>query len=211
MDRAFVLASGTMDRHLTYVAMTRHRDGARLYAGRAGIQGHADRGPERRGLSPRRIEGDDARLRARAMPSGGGSPSGLASGARSRPARHAERDDRGQARGREGERLGRAETGGGRAGEEARHVRRPETRFRPGAGRFGRGARRAAVPAMETERGRTVAGDRGLRQGARRRGAHARPRPADRGAPKGCAGESRGGARRGAAGFYARIAFGLAA
>lgn len=31
VDRAFVLASGTMDRHLTYVAMTRHRDGAQLY------------------------------------------------------------------------------------------------------------------------------------------------------------------------------------
>ncbi|KND61496.1 Conjugal transfer protein traA [Candidatus Burkholderia verschuerenii] len=34
VDRAYVLASGTMDRHLTYVAMTRHRDGAQLYAGR---------------------------------------------------------------------------------------------------------------------------------------------------------------------------------
>jgi hypothetical protein len=32
VDRAFVLASGTMDRHLTYVAMTRHRDDVRLYA-----------------------------------------------------------------------------------------------------------------------------------------------------------------------------------
>lgn len=32
VDRAFVMASGTMDRHLTYVAMTRHRDGAKLYA-----------------------------------------------------------------------------------------------------------------------------------------------------------------------------------
>ena len=31
VDRAFVMASGTMDRHLTYVAMTRHRDGAQLY------------------------------------------------------------------------------------------------------------------------------------------------------------------------------------
>ena len=31
VDRSFVLASGTMDRHLTYVAMTRHRDGAQLY------------------------------------------------------------------------------------------------------------------------------------------------------------------------------------
>lgn len=34
VDRSFVLASGTMDRHLTYVAMTRHRDGAQLYADR---------------------------------------------------------------------------------------------------------------------------------------------------------------------------------
>ncbi len=32
VDRAFVLASKGMDRHLTYVAMTRHRDGAKLYA-----------------------------------------------------------------------------------------------------------------------------------------------------------------------------------
>jgi Ti-type conjugative transfer relaxase TraA len=34
VERTFVLASGTMDRHLTYVAMTRHRDQATLYAGR---------------------------------------------------------------------------------------------------------------------------------------------------------------------------------
>jgi hypothetical protein len=34
VDRAFVLASETMDRHLTYVAMTRHREEATLYAGR---------------------------------------------------------------------------------------------------------------------------------------------------------------------------------
>ena len=34
VDRAYVLASGTMDRHLTYVAMTRHRDRAQLYADR---------------------------------------------------------------------------------------------------------------------------------------------------------------------------------
>ena len=35
VDRAYVLASGSMDRHLTYVAMTRHRDEARLYADRS--------------------------------------------------------------------------------------------------------------------------------------------------------------------------------
>jgi len=33
VDRAFVLASGGMDRHLVYVGMTRHRDAATLYAG----------------------------------------------------------------------------------------------------------------------------------------------------------------------------------
>ncbi|NEK12844.1 Ti-type conjugative transfer relaxase TraA [Rhizobium leguminosarum] len=33
VDRSFVLASTTMDRHLTYVAMTRHRKGVQLYAG----------------------------------------------------------------------------------------------------------------------------------------------------------------------------------
>lgn len=34
VDRAFVMASSTMDRHLTYVAMTRHREAVNLYAGR---------------------------------------------------------------------------------------------------------------------------------------------------------------------------------
>lgn len=34
VDRAFVMASATMDRHLSYVAMTRHRDQVQLYAGR---------------------------------------------------------------------------------------------------------------------------------------------------------------------------------
>ncbi|MGO8649790.1 Ti-type conjugative transfer relaxase TraA (plasmid) [Rhizobium ruizarguesonis] len=32
VDRSFVLASTTMDRHLTYVAMTRHREAVQLYA-----------------------------------------------------------------------------------------------------------------------------------------------------------------------------------
>jgi Ti-type conjugative transfer relaxase TraA len=35
VDRAFVMASQTMDRHLTYVAMTRHRDDVTLYASQA--------------------------------------------------------------------------------------------------------------------------------------------------------------------------------
>ena len=34
VDRAFVLASETMDRHLTYVAMTRHRESVQLHVGR---------------------------------------------------------------------------------------------------------------------------------------------------------------------------------
>ena len=34
VDRAYLLASGGMDRHMTYVGMTRHRETARLYAGR---------------------------------------------------------------------------------------------------------------------------------------------------------------------------------
>ncbi len=34
VDQVFVMASSTMDRHLTYVSMTRHRDGVQLYAGR---------------------------------------------------------------------------------------------------------------------------------------------------------------------------------
>jgi len=34
VDRTFVLATPGMDRHLSYVAMTRHREGAEVYAGR---------------------------------------------------------------------------------------------------------------------------------------------------------------------------------
>ena len=46
VDRAYVLSSGSMDRHLTYVAMTRHREEARLYAGRdefRNLQGLSER------------------------------------------------------------------------------------------------------------------------------------------------------------------------
>lgn len=38
VDRTFVLATGTMDQHLTYVSMTRHRDWAGLYAAREDFQ-----------------------------------------------------------------------------------------------------------------------------------------------------------------------------
>ncbi|AMB48405.1 Ti-type conjugative transfer relaxase TraA [Methylobacterium sp. AMS5] len=66
VDRAFVLASGTMDRHLTYVAMTRHRDAVQLYAsteefaglaagegGRTHSQAEGGASPAYRGLEAR--------------------------------------------------------------------------------------------------------------------------------------------------------------
>ncbi len=43
VDRAFVLASSTMDKHLAYVAMTRHRGDATLYAGMDEFGQHAGR------------------------------------------------------------------------------------------------------------------------------------------------------------------------
>ncbi len=51
MDRAFVLASTTMDRHLTYVAMTRHRDTARLYVDGSefGLSGPTEAGADATG------------------------------------------------------------------------------------------------------------------------------------------------------------------
>ncbi|QOD64129.1 Ti-type conjugative transfer relaxase TraA [Ochrobactrum sp. MT180101] len=46
VDRTFVLASGMMDRHLTYVSMTRHRHRADLYAAREDFRpGREDRAP----------------------------------------------------------------------------------------------------------------------------------------------------------------------
>ena len=42
VDRAFVLASGGMDRHLTYVAMTRHHEQATLYGGRDDFENHKE-------------------------------------------------------------------------------------------------------------------------------------------------------------------------
>ncbi len=43
-ERAFVLATGMMDRHLTYVAMTRHRERVDLYAAREDFQPKFERG-----------------------------------------------------------------------------------------------------------------------------------------------------------------------
>ncbi|BCM88055.1 Ti-type conjugative transfer relaxase TraA [Methylobacterium indicum] len=71
VDRAFVLASAGLDRHLAYVAMTRHREGVGLYAGqdtfpdfealaarlgrgrlKASVLDHLGEAPEQAGLPP---------------------------------------------------------------------------------------------------------------------------------------------------------------
>ncbi len=39
VDRSFVMATPEMNRHLAYVGMTRHREGAELYAGRDDFRG----------------------------------------------------------------------------------------------------------------------------------------------------------------------------
>ncbi|NEK34401.1 Ti-type conjugative transfer relaxase TraA [Rhizobium leguminosarum] len=79
VDRSFVLASTTMDRHLTYVAMTRHREEVQLYAGldafktvrsltetlsRSGVKettlDYTHDFANRRGMEDRRGQGDGA-------------------------------------------------------------------------------------------------------------------------------------------------------
>ncbi|RWY83689.1 Ti-type conjugative transfer relaxase TraA, partial [Rhizobium leguminosarum] len=79
VDRSFVLASTTMDRHLTYVAMTRHREAVQLYAGldafktvrsltetlsRSGVKettlDYTHDFANRRGMDDRRGQGDGA-------------------------------------------------------------------------------------------------------------------------------------------------------
>jgi len=83
VDRTHVLASGTMDRHLTYVAMTRHREAVTLYAdgrvfkdvetlsarlSRAGLKETTLDYAARRGLEARtRATGHDAEPRQRGM------------------------------------------------------------------------------------------------------------------------------------------------
>ncbi len=59
MDRSFVLASTTMDRHLTYVAMTRHREAVELYVDESEF---CDWGPHRRGCSEAAYAALEARL-----------------------------------------------------------------------------------------------------------------------------------------------------
>ncbi len=48
VDRTFVLATGMMDQHLTYVSMTRHRDRADLYAAREDFEPKLEWGGRRR-------------------------------------------------------------------------------------------------------------------------------------------------------------------
>jgi Ti-type conjugative transfer relaxase TraA len=48
VDRTFVLATGMMDQHLTYVAMTRHRDRADLYAAKEDFEAKPEWGREPR-------------------------------------------------------------------------------------------------------------------------------------------------------------------
>jgi Ti-type conjugative transfer relaxase TraA len=48
VDRTFVLATGMMDQHLTYVAMTRHRDRADLYAAKEDFQAKPEWGQKPR-------------------------------------------------------------------------------------------------------------------------------------------------------------------
>ena len=59
VDRAFVLASPSMDQHLAYVALSRHRDSAVLYAARDEL---GDLGPVGGAAGALGRENDDARL-----------------------------------------------------------------------------------------------------------------------------------------------------
>ena len=58
VDRSFVLAGPTMDRHLTYVAMTRHRNAAALYADSEAFKGRDGlmRRLSRAGLQPNALD-----------------------------------------------------------------------------------------------------------------------------------------------------------
>ncbi|MBU1347479.1 MAG: Ti-type conjugative transfer relaxase TraA [Alphaproteobacteria bacterium] len=83
VDRTHMLASATMDRHLTYVAMTRHREAVTLYAGRetfrdletlsarlsrSGLKETTLDYAARRGLeAPTRAPGHDAEPRSRGL------------------------------------------------------------------------------------------------------------------------------------------------
>lgn len=68
VDRTFVLASGMMDQHLTYVSMTRHRDRADLYAAREDFEpkpqwGEKSRVDHRMGVTGELVETGVAKFR----------------------------------------------------------------------------------------------------------------------------------------------------
>jgi len=68
VDRTFVLATGMMDQHLTYVAMTRHRDRADLYAASEDFEAKPEWGREPRvdhaaGVTGELVETGEAKFR----------------------------------------------------------------------------------------------------------------------------------------------------
>ncbi len=68
VDRTFVLATGIMDQHLTYVAMTRHRDDAILYAAREDFESKPEWGRKPRadhavGVTGELVETGEAKFR----------------------------------------------------------------------------------------------------------------------------------------------------
>lgn len=68
VDRTFVLATGMMDQHLTYVAMTRHRDDAVLYAAREDFEpkpewGRKPRADHAVGVTGELVETGEAKFR----------------------------------------------------------------------------------------------------------------------------------------------------
>ncbi|ANL32026.1 conjugal transfer relaxase TraA protein (plasmid) [Rhizobium phaseoli] len=68
VDRTFVLATGMMDRHLTYVSMTRHRDRADLYAAKEDFAarpewGHKARVDHAAGVTGELVEAGEAKFR----------------------------------------------------------------------------------------------------------------------------------------------------
>lgn len=66
VDRTFVLATGMMDQHLTYVSMTRHRDQATLYAAREDFEpnpGRTPRADHAAGVTGELVETGEAKFR----------------------------------------------------------------------------------------------------------------------------------------------------
>jgi hypothetical protein len=68
VDRTFVLATGMMDQHLTYVSMTRHRDRVDLYAAKEDFEtrpewGRKPRADHAAGVSGELVETGEAKFR----------------------------------------------------------------------------------------------------------------------------------------------------